>query len=109
MDVSRAYDYLANRPYKQLSKVTSACGFSTKLDWSAFWKNVERELLEIRSNIVVSRRINPYSPNTHLTAFVSTHPLSSSNQMNIVLEQNLTRAQAVCSLLNSSLFFAQFL
>ncbi len=53
-------------------------------------------------------RINPYSPNTHLMAFFSSRPISASNVLNIIMEDDQERAKAVCAVLNSSLFWAHF-
>lgn len=78
MDVTKAGDYLAHQPYRELRRVKSACGFIKVLDWPAFWNNLQRELDATRIQVVTVRRINPYSPNTHLVAFVSKTPFSPS-------------------------------
>jgi len=62
MDITEKLDYVAAKPYEQIGRVRRACGFSGKIEWGPFWENVKRELEEIRSNIVVMHRINPYSP-----------------------------------------------
>lgn len=107
MDISQSYDYVANSKYHQLKRVQQACGYKEKLG-AGFWRSVERELQEVSSEVVVTRRINPYSPNSHLNAFFSTTPISSSNQVNIIIETDTDIARAVCALLNSSLFYAYF-
>jgi len=52
--------------------------------------------------------MNPFSPSTYLNAFFSQSALSPSNQVNVIIENDLERARAVCALLNSVLFFANF-
>ena len=66
------------------------------------------ELELVKTQIVVSRRINPFSPATYLNAFYSDFEISPSNQVNVILECDSERAKAVCTLLNSILFFSQF-
>jgi hypothetical protein len=110
MDVTRALDYIALRPYADLDRVVKAAGFDRdgQFDWSPYWAGVQRDLKSVRTHMVVVRRINPYSPNTHMTAFYSDEPFCPSNQLNVVNEEDPTRAKAMCCILNSCLFWSQF-
>lgn len=107
MDISGSLDYIAHEPYSELKRVKRAGGFNTILP-SQFWSQLQTELRAVSTGIVTMNRINPYSPNTHLIAFVSQGPLSPSNQLNVVMEPNLERAKALCVLVNSWPFFCQF-
>jgi hypothetical protein len=73
-----------------------------------FWQRTDREVDQVRTHLAVVRRINPFSPNSHLTAFVSETPFSPSDVLNVIREPDLNRAKALCMLLNSCLFLAQF-
>jgi type I restriction-modification system DNA methylase subunit len=88
LDISGKLDFVAQMPYKEFERVKRASGFKKPkdFDWKSFWLNVTRELSEVKTKIVTLRRINPYSPNTHLTAFFSKEPFSTSNVLNVVKE-----------------------
>ncbi|MCS6936701.1 MAG: N-6 DNA methylase [Candidatus Bipolaricaulota bacterium] len=105
MDITGAWDYIAYRPYQELERVCRASG---RRPPRGFWKNIHQELQAVSTHFVVSRRINPFSPSTYLSAFLSQSALAPSNQVNVIAEDNLERARAVCALLNSALFFANF-
>lgn len=107
MDISGLHDYLAKAPYSELTQVKRACGYRTRIP-NRFWRELEDELKATETQVVVSRRINPYSPNTHLTAFTSNEILSPSNQVNVVLERDQSLARAFCIVVNSWVFWAQF-
>jgi hypothetical protein len=107
LDITGSLDYIAHEPYDELRRVQRACGFEGLLP-RTFWEDLRRELTAIRTHIVTVRRINPYSPNAHLVAYVSNESFSASNQLNIVLEQDLARARAAAVLMNSWIFFCQF-
>lgn len=108
MNITGLHDYIAHKPYRNLRRVVEACGFSTRLRWRDFWNELGTELKIKETYLVTMRRINPYSPNTHLISFLSEEPISPSNMVNIVTETNIDRAKAVCVLLNSCIFLAQF-
>ena len=110
MNIQGKWDYLTKQPYKAIKQVIAASGFKRPddFDWEIFWNNIDRQTKEVSTNIVVVHRINPYSPNTYLTSFVSTDPISPSNMLNVVQEKDLSRAKAICALFNSSLFLSQF-
>lgn len=110
MDITNLWDYIAYQPYSDLKRLLRATEFKTPTNftWEAFWNNIRRELNEVKTHLVVSHRINPYSPNTHLNAFFSQYPVSPSNQLNVIKEPNSNIAMAVCAILNSVIFFSQF-
>jgi hypothetical protein len=110
MGLDGRHDYIAGEPYRLLDRVKRASGFrpAKGFDWEGFWANLRRELRDVRTRLVVVHRINPYSPATYLTAFLSNEHLSPSNVLNVVQERDLPRAKAVCVLLNSIVFLSQF-
>lgn len=110
LDITKELDYVANSPYKQFDRVLKSSKFKKPADfeWSSFWSNVKRELSEVETRIVTLHRINPYSPNTHLMAFVSKKPFSASNVLNVVTETDVETAKAFCALVNSVVFLSQF-
>lgn len=110
MSIEGRWDYIAKEPYHELSRVTRASGFKPArgFSWRDFWDKVARELKAVETRLVVVRRINPFSPNTYLTAFFSETPFSTSNVLNVIVEAEPQRAKAVCVLLNSALFLTQF-
>jgi hypothetical protein len=110
MDITGKSDYVAHRAYSKLDRVRRATGFSppSGFDWRDFWANLQSELQKTKTNVVVARRINPFSPSTHLAGFLSEEMICPSNQVNVILETNLSRARALCVLLNSIVFLAQF-
>ena len=105
MDISDSPDYIAHEPYNEMKRVCRAAGISSPDD--KFWRDLKRNLNSIKSHVVVSRRLNPFSPSNYLVSFFSSNPISPSDQLNVILENNLDRARALCCLLNSALFFAQ--
>jgi hypothetical protein len=110
MNITAHLDYLAVTPYRMLDKVTSAAGFikPKKFDWKLFWLNISREKEKTKTRIVISRRLNPYSPNLHLLGFYSETELSPNNQLNVIKEENPRVAKAFCVVINSILFLSQF-
>jgi hypothetical protein len=107
MDITDKSDYIASSPYEELTRVKRASGFAGRLP-PRFWSRLDRELDSVETNIVVSRRVNPYSPNTHLFAFLSEITISPSNQVNVVKEPNLDIARALVTIINSAIFLSQF-
>lgn len=106
MDITEGWDYICHKPYKELQRVCRAAR-QTKPK-TGFWAKVQRELDSVETNLVVSHRINPFSPATCLNAFFSSEAISPSNQLNVILEKNADKAKSVCVLLNSIIFFVQF-
>lgn len=108
MDITNKYDYVAKKEYKGVEQVISASGFNERNLPANYWTNVANEMKNVKTNIVVTRRINPYSPNTHLIAFYSDTKIYPSNQLNVIRETDKDRAKAVCVLLNSIIFLSSF-
>lgn len=105
MDINRKWDYVACKKYEGINDVLLACGFKGELP---DWNRISEEVESVKTNIVVTHRINPFSPNTHLIAFYSDQPIHPSNQLNVVQEKNKEKAKAVCVILNSAIFLAYF-
>jgi integrase len=110
MDITDHLDYLAITPYKMLDKVIRASGFTKpeNFSWKKFWLNMSRETNEIKTHIIISCRINPYSPNSHLTGFYSLTELSPSDQMKVIKQSSPDSAMALCVVINSIIFLSQF-
>ncbi|MEW6201815.1 MAG: SAM-dependent DNA methyltransferase, partial [bacterium] len=110
MDITDNCDFIAHKPYNKFSNVCRASGFKAESnwDWPNFWINVQNELQSKKTRIVVSRRINPFSPHTFLNSFFSNELFSPSNQVNVIIEEDPKKAQTLCVILNSSVFFANF-
>lgn len=106
MDITGRHDYIAHTRYPELPRVCRSAG--VPMPRPAYWEGVQRSLDTVSTHLVVSHRINPFSPATYLNAFVSDEAFSPSNTMNVIVERDLPRAKALCTLLNSIVFFAQF-
>jgi len=91
-----------------LDNIIQACGFNKNKLSGNFWQDVKEELERTKTNLVCIRRINPYSPNTHLVAFFSENEIYPSNQLNVIKEEEKDKAKAVCALLNSAIFLSYF-
>lgn len=107
MDITGLHDYIATRKYEQFTRVKRAVGDENTVT-EPFWQHLRAELKSTQTVVVVNRRINPYSPNTHLNAFVSSSPFSPSNQVSVVVEDDVDKARAFCVVLNSWVFWSQF-
>lgn len=107
LDITHGCDYLARQPYREIRRVQRACGFKGTLQ-PTFWEFQQRTIDAISANLVTVRRVNPYSPQTHLLAFVSDIPLCPGDQFKSIAEGDPKIARAVCVLLNSCLFLTQF-
>lgn len=105
MNITDAWDYIAYRRYEELERVCRAAGRKSP---KGFWRDIQDEIQRVSTNLVVSRRINPFSPSTYLNAFFSPITIAPSDQLNTVIEEDLDRARAVCVLFNSACFFANF-
>jgi type I restriction-modification system DNA methylase subunit len=109
MDISSSLDYVAKEPYSELPRVLRSAGISENdIDFERFWGDIPRELERTRCNVAVIGRINPYSPHSHLFAFASDDYMFPSNQMNPIRMPDLEEARALCVMLNSAVFLAQF-
>jgi len=106
MDLSDACDYIAQQPYRELERVCRAA--RVKLPRGEFWRFLPKRLSGVETHLAITRRINPFSPDNYLIAFFSLTPFSPSDQMNIIIEPDTKRARALCLILNSIVFLAQF-
>ncbi|NJE46642.1 SAM-dependent DNA methyltransferase [Thermococcus sp. GR7] len=107
MDITGKHDYVAKEPYEHIDEIIRLASFETELPRN-YWTNVKNELQNIQTNIVITRRINPFSPNQKLIAFYSDYPISPSNQLNVIREKNPEVAKALTVILNSIFFLANF-
>ncbi len=107
MDITNQHDFVAKARYPEYGRVCRAAGVEQQR--GDFWAGVERDLQRVRTNLVTSHRINPFSPSVIHNAFFSRNFISPSNQLNVVVERDPLSAKAVCVLLNSILFYAQFI
>jgi hypothetical protein len=108
MDIGSGWDYVAHEPYKELHRVKRAAGFKRLVDWNEYWKTIKDLLQRTRTHLSVVHRINPFPPNSHHVAFYCSSQISASDQFNIFAKAEPMTAKALCTLLNSCLFFAQF-
>lgn len=106
MDVSGLWDYVAFRRYPSLSAICKASNVKERK--GDFWGALQGKLEKIATNLLVSCRINPFSPYNYHVAFFSNEPLSPSDQMNVIIERDTNTARSICCIFNSVLFFAQF-
>jgi hypothetical protein len=106
MDVTNQWDYLARKPYSKFEAVASAAALERQLP-KHFWHTQEEAVDSLKVRLVIVRRINPYSPNTHHISFFSDKPIAPSDQLTIVREDDISLCKAQCVLFNSSLFIAQ--
>lgn len=104
MDITKLHDYIAYHPYDSLSRVKRAAAYTGEIPW----EKIQRELETVKTKIVVARKLDYGSPNFHLVSWVSETSISPSDQVKVVCELDTDKAQAVCVLLNSALFWAHF-
>jgi hypothetical protein len=107
MDITGLHDYIASQPFDELTRVKRAAGYRPRIP-KAFWEHLKKELEATGTRAVTVRKINPYSPNIHLVGFVSEQQFSPSDQLKVVREDDAEAARAFCTILNSSIFLAQF-
>ena len=105
MDITNKWDYIVQAPYKDLQRVCRAANATPPED---LWKKLPTKLESLKTHLVLSCRINPFSPETHLVAFFSPERIAPSDQLNLIAAADKDKARALCTILNSSLFFAQF-
>ena len=111
MNITGLHDYVAFEQYANWVGVMQAmenrCG-EPPGGWHSFWTNAKAELERVKTHLVVVHRINPFSPNMRVSSMFSNDLLSPSNNLTVIAESDLLRAKAVCVLLNSSAFYANF-
>jgi len=108
MNVEGRWDYVAHGRYEEFPQILRATGIKSPkgVTWSQFFSSVRNNLQGLRTNLVLSRRLNPFSPNVHFISFYSDTPFAPGDQLKIVKENDPDKAKAVCVLLNSSVFLA---
>lgn len=108
MNIKENWDYVACRRYRGFDDILLACDFKEDKLPRNFWNTVWNSLMGGKANLAVSRRINPFSPNTYLIAFYSDNTIYPSAQVNVIKESDAKKAKALCVLLNSAIFLSQF-
>jgi len=106
MDITGKTDYVAKEAYEALPEVCRASG--ARVPGGAYWAKENQALGETLTRIVVSHRVNPFSPGTSLLAFYADEPFYPSNQLNVLTERDGHRAKALCAVMNSIVFLTQF-
>jgi len=110
MEITNNWDYIVFEHNDEIKRLCMATGFNlnSNFNWSKFWSNLKNEAKYKKTNLVVSHRINPFSPSTSLIAFYSENEIFPSNQVTIINEKNPKFAKAICVILNSIIFLTQF-
>jgi len=106
MDITDCCDYIAKKRYPVVGKVCRAANITCPD--SKFWGNLEQKVSSVETHLVVCRRINPFSPSQNLVGFFSSEYVTPSDQVNILIEHDVKIGKAICTILNSVLFFTQF-
>jgi len=103
IDVTRFHDYVARDPYEKMEQVMRLADFKeiAKINRDYWEKYIKSEFARSRAQIVVVRRINPYSPAQSLLTFNSQIPLIASDLFHAVSESNEKIRKAVSVLMNS--------
>jgi type I restriction-modification system DNA methylase subunit len=104
-DISAKFDYIAKKKYPELVRVCRAAGAKVQTE---LWSSLPAKLESVQTNLVVCRRINPFSPSQNLIAFFSSEKMAPSDQVNIISEIDPKKAKALCVTLNSIMFLSQF-
>jgi hypothetical protein len=108
LDITEHCDYMARTPYKELHRVKTASGIRGRFE-PEFWDTHQRTIEKLKSHLLMVRRINPYSPNTHLMAFFSSQPICPGDQLKAIPKLNLDQSRAMTAMFNSILFLTQFI
>ena len=107
MDITDKHDYVANKKYRCLPRVFKAAGIEKGTE-DIKWDNLEKQLERVHAHTVITRRINPFSPDTVFPSFYSSDGISPSDQVNVLLEDDERMSKAVCTVINSIVFLSQF-
>lgn len=107
LDVTERCDYMAYAPYRELSRVKRASGIRGRFERD-FWEAHQRRVDRLGAHLLVVRRINPYSPSSHLMAFFSSRPICPTDQLKALPGFGLDESRAMAALFNSILFLVQF-
>ncbi len=106
LDISGSFDYIAYKKYPDIARVCRAAGVQNPDE--RFWGALPEKIERIKTNLVVCRRINPFSPSQNLIAFFSSELIAPSDQVNIISESDSKKTKALCVILNSIIFLSQF-
>jgi len=106
MNIEGMWDYVAHGRYDEFPQVVRATGIRAPdgKPWAKFFTSSRKNIQDLRTHLVVSLRLNPFSPNVHLISFFSETPISPSDQFKVLREENVDKAKAVCIMLNSAIF-----
>ncbi|WP_297500470.1 N-6 DNA methylase [Thermococcus sp.] len=107
IDVSRKYDYMAKEPYENFKEIVSLVGYKKEVN-ETFWASVRRAIERNKTYAIITRRVNPFSPNQKLVAFFSEDQIVPADQLKIIAENDKDRAKAVVVIMNSIFFLANF-
>lgn len=107
MDVTASCDYIAIKPYNEVRRVQRAAGIRLA-NAKQFWTKLLLDT-QIASYLVMTTRINPFSPHVHHIAFFGNRKLFPSNQFKTIKVHDISEGKALCVLFNSIIFLAQFL
>lgn len=107
MELGNSFDWIAVRPYQALQDVCRAAG--TSLPPKQVFSRLKAEISRIATNLVLARRINPFSPAQHFFAFYSEQKIVPSDLFNCIMEIDKTKAKAITVILNSIVFLTQFI
>jgi hypothetical protein len=106
LDINDNYDYIACKKYPDIFRVCRAAG--VKQPETGYWGTLPEKIESVKTNLIVCRRINPFSPSQNLIAFFSSKLIAPSDQVNIINEPDPKKSKALCVVLNSLIFLSQF-
>lgn len=108
MNIEGLWDYVAHGRYEAFPQVLRASGVKAPggVGWAKYFSRLRSSIHDDRTFLVITLRLNPFSPNVHFISFFSETPLMPSDQFKILKEPNRKKAKAVCLLLNSALFLS---
>lgn len=104
-DIGANFDYVAEKKYPDVARICRAAGLKVQTE---LWDSLAEKLETVKTNLVVCRRMNPFSPSQNLVAFFSSVDIAPSDQVNTVSEKDTKKAKALCVTLNSIAFLSQF-
>ena len=102
IDITGKCDYIAVEEYEEFETVKLYSKWSGHIGWDGIKRGVNDKI----ASLAFIRRINPYSPNTHLLAFYSDTPFVPSDLLKKI-DINGEEAKAQSILLNSTFFLSQ--
>jgi hypothetical protein len=103
IDITGKHDYIAIEKYENYETVA----FHSKWAKAIGWDLIKREAISKKTRLAFIRRINPYSPNTHLLAFYSDNEFVPADVLKIIDVSSAEEAKILSILLNSTFFLTQ--